>query len=76
MPLELFDVEDLKDYCDNFPEVPIFYEKDEPFCVISAGKVAWRGKLNNDEMGNLEDWLLARGAKLVKGYRDLEELFS
>lgn len=72
MPLKLDSLKDLKDYIDNFPEVPVFYRKQDSLFEVSAGKVAWEGESDDD----LEVWLLEHQASKISGWVELSELFD
>ena len=72
MPILLEDLSALKHYIDEFPQLPIFYRRNDSLFEVSAGKVAWEGE-SDDE---LEGWLLEKGAKKIRGWVELADLFA
>ena len=72
MPIQLESLADLKDYVNDFPQIPVLYRRQDSIFEILAGKVCWEGE-SDDE---LEMWLQEKGAKRIKGWIDLETLFA
>jgi len=76
LPLELEFWYDIVDYIDSFPGVNIYYMQSEMKLVVLAGRVAWSHTYDNErEIESLAKWLADKGAKYVKGWRELQELF-
>jgi len=71
-PLKVESLGTLKDYVTDFPQVPVFYRRQDSIFEVSAGKVAWEGE-SDDE---LEKWLKEKGAKRISGWVELSELFA
>jgi hypothetical protein len=77
MSLELESLDDLKNHIGSFPGIPLFYWQNTNEFKVLAGRVSWRGSLDHKkDVEEFEQWLGERGAKRVKGFKTLEELFS
>ena len=72
MPLQVSELKTLKDYIDDFPQVPVFYRRQDGIFEVSAGKVAWQGEADDE----LETWLKEKGAKSIRGWVELSDLFA
>ena len=77
MPVLLERMEDLKEYVEENPQAHVFYRRRDKSFEVLACKVAWAGELQTEkEADNFESFLRAHGATQVKGWVELEELFS
>jgi hypothetical protein len=77
MPLVLENLDDLKEYIEAYAACPIFYKRDGLNFTIMAGKTAWEGSVKSgDEADKLEAFLIERGARRVKYFKDIEQLFG
>lgn len=78
MPLVFENLSDLKQYIEEYLTVtPIFYQRDDLYFAIMAGKASWKGEVKDeDEANKLEAWLKERGAVRVKGWEEIEEFFE
>jgi tagatose-1,6-bisphosphate aldolase len=77
VPLVLENLDDLKEYIEAYAACPIFYRRDGANFTIMAGKAAWEGAVKSgDEADKLEAFLIGRGARKVKCFKDIETLFG
>jgi hypothetical protein len=77
MPILLERMEDLKEYVEENPQAHVFYKRKDRVFEVLAGKVAWAGELQTEkDADTLESFLRVHGATEVKGWVELEELFS
>ena len=77
MPLQLDKLEDLETHIEEFPSIPVFYSRNGKHFSILAGRVAWKGAVEDEPVADGEEvWLTEHGAKKVKGWRELEMIFD
>jgi len=77
MPILLERMEDLKEYVEENPQAHVFYKRRDRTFEVLAGKVAWAGEVDSEkDADTLESFLRVHGATEVKGWVELEELFS
>jgi hypothetical protein len=77
MPILLERMEDLKEYVEENPQAHVFYRRRDKAFEVLAGKVAWTGEVETEkDADTLDSFLRAHGATEVKGWVDLEQLFS
>jgi tagatose-1,6-bisphosphate aldolase len=70
-------LEDLETHIEEFPSIPVFYSRNGKAFSIVAGRVAWKGEVEDEPIADGEEvWLMERGAKKVKGWRELESIFD
>ena len=72
MPVQLESLADLKEYVNDFPQIPIIYRRQDSVFEIVAGKMAWEGEADDE----LEAWLTERKAMKIRGWVELAELFA
>ena len=88
MPLEVAELEVIKEYIESAPSCRVFYRANTDqegraaaHVRIMAGQLSWSGKLNDKELGELLKWVReidsTKGRVIeVKGWVNTQEVFG